>query len=127
MRPVYPGSTARHGACPPRRPVKQGAKARKALIHPERHPCRISVMPQHVSDSVAPKATEWFEVASKFQMYPLDDRPKHLRTREHPPSTIGGFVATQTLLATAPQHGATAALFTLIVEAVGCTRITTRT
>jgi len=127
MRPVYPGSTARHGACPPRRPVKQGAKAHKAP-----HPSRETPLPHLRYASTyfkfgSSKATEWFEVASKFQMYPLDDRPKHLRTREHPPSTIGGFVATQTLLATAPQHGATAALFTLIVEAVGCTRITTRT
>jgi len=79
MRPVYPGSTARHGACPPRRPVKQGAKARKALIHPERHPCRISVMPQHVSDSVAPKATEWFEVADKLLMRPWPDPGSSVR------------------------------------------------
>lgn len=38
-----------------------------------------------------------------------------------------GFVATHALLATAPQHGATAALFTLIAEAAGYSRVTTRT
>ena len=79
-----------------------------------------------VHDAVVGAAQEG-EVASKFQIYPLGDRPKHLRTREHPPSTIEGFVANQTLPATAPQHGATAALFTLIVEAAGYTLITTHT
>jgi len=127
MRPVYPGSTARHGACPPRRPVKQRAKAHKAP-----HPSRETPLPHLRYASTyfrfgSSKATEWFEVAYKSQICPLADRPKHLCTREHRPLTMEGFVATHALLATAPQHGATAALFTLIAEPAGYTRVTTRT
>ena len=43
------------GAFPAPRPMKRWPTHVRALIHPQRHPCRISVMPQHVSDSVAPK------------------------------------------------------------------------